>query len=793
MSRIVRRIAATLAVAALALVGQAAAQQYGNLAGSIIDRTTGDPVAGAEVIALDHGLRTRTDAAGRFRIAGVPAGPVLLQIRLVGYAPINQTVTVTSGREANYSFELVRSPTELTPIIVTANREEQSLADVAASVSVADTFRIRSGRTAGLHEVLRYEPGIQATSRFGLDDVNISVRGSGVRTNFGIRGVAIVMDGVPLTEPDGQTRLDMVELADARQVEVVRGPASALYGGSASGGALNIISKRAGDSPGARLKAQTGSFGFQKYDGSLGMSLGDRGAALLSGAYTWSDGFRQHNTQQVYRLGLRSEYSLGRSAQLALEANTSNLDVKIPGSLTLAEFEADPDQADPAKIRNDWARRDDRFRVGARFSNRLDLGTELSNHSYAFYSYRFLDHPIFQVLEQNLDRVQLGHRTGIPVRLGNVLLKSTVGVDFDRISGSDKRFVNVGGSRGPIVADGEIKLPNVGAYGQVEAWLSDAVSVTGGLRYDYVKYDLSDNLDPSRSSATSFAEWSPKGTISVRPSRGLTLYGSVAKGFEPPTLSEITASADPNETFNSALEPQRSTNYEIGLKTLLADRIFVSGAMYRTDIRGEFIARTVSVGSGPPTTVFDNAGKSRHRGIEIGATVLATSWLDVLTSYTLSDFVLQEFVGSVTAPDGSQQPVDFAGNALPGVPRHRIGGELRVRPVSGLTIGVGAEWQSKVFVDNGNTDQGTVYVRGFGPNPSITPVTFSAVPDYVLAHANLEYRFRSFMAFFSVENLFDKTYSANVSTNAADGRFYSAGAGRYLSAGIQLAAWSGGF
>lgn len=773
--------------------GVLAAQQTGTLQGTITDQQTTLGLRDVQIVLVELNRGTTTDAGGSYQFTDLPTGPVLVQIRRLGYGPVNETVVIRAGQVTALNRTLVQSPTELTPIVVTANRELQSLTDVAASISVADSNAIQSGRTAGLNEILRYEPGIQATSRFGLDDVKLSIRGSGMRANFGVRGVAVILDGVPVTEPDGQTRLDIIELASARQVEVVRGPVSALYGGSASGGAVNIISREAAESRGVTAKAQTGSFGFQKYDGGFGLALNDRGGALLRGAYTRSDGFREHNQQKVTRFNLKSDYRFGPRTQLALEGNTSDMDIKLPGSLTLGEFDADPNQADPGKVRQDWARLDKRWRAGARLTQDLHLGTDIQTHTYLFGGQRDLDHPIFQVIVQDLDRIQAGHRSRIPLASGRNPIRGTIGFDYDQMTGNDQRYVNQGGNRGPLLADADIRLPNLGVYGQVEAWLGQRWQLTAGVRYDEVTYDITDKLDPTQSAKTNFGEFSPKGTLSYRANESTSIYGSVARGFEPPTLAEMTASPDPNETFNTDLDPQRLTNYELGFKTLLASRVLLNGAGFYTDITGEFIARSVSVGGAPPTTVFENAGTSRHLGVELGATALVTDWLDVTASYTWSDFELTEFTGTTTAPDGSQVPTDFSGNRLPGVPQHRLGGEVRFRPLTGLTAGIGAEWQSRVFVDNANTEEGVLWVRGFGPNPSVNPVPFSAVPSFGLVNVNLMYRWRGATAFLSVENVFDKVYVGNVSINAADGRFYDSGAGRYLSAGIQLSVLSGGF
>lgn len=772
--------------------GSAAAQQVG-VSGSVRDAAGGAPVVDAEVL-LAGVATTRTDQEGRFRLEVNARDTVEVSVRKIGFAPQSRRVVLPSSGTTELEFRLQASTTTLVPMVVTATREQQSVADVPAAVAVADSFVIKAGRTAGLHEVLRYTPGMQATSRFGLDDVNLSIRGSGIRTTFGVRGVAIMLDGVPLTEPDGQTRLDLLELATAKQVEVLRGPASALYGGVASGGAINIISRTGAESRGASLRAQRGSFGFEKYDGAYGATFADdRGSVYVSGAHTWSDGFRDFNTNKMTRFTLRSDYKLGRYTRLGLDASTSDLDMRIPGALNETEFDADPYQAAVTNVNNRYARRDQRWRAGLRLDQGFLEGGAAQATAYGFYGGRTLDHPIFQLISQSLHRVQFGGRVRLPIdRLDNPRVRLTVGTDYDNLFGTDNRFANAAGSAGAPQYIGYISLPNFGVYSQVEARLAAPLTLISGVRYDRVRYDV-DKYGPTSpfSEEKAFDQVSPRVMLSWRLSPSVNVYGAVARGFEVPTNSELTTSPDPSQPVNDDLEPKTLWNYEVGVKTLVADRLFLDASVFRANVRGEFLPRTIPTPTGP-RPVFENAGRSRQTGFEVAATVLAAPWLDLIGSYTFADYVLTDFQAQQVQSDGSSQLVDFSGKKLPGVPRHRFGGEARFRPLQHLAASIGAEWQSRVFVENGNSEQGTVYFRAFG-SPQVQQQAFSAVPAYALVHLSASYELGPTTIFGSVENLFDKTYVGNITVNDGTGRFYSAGSGRYIALGASVAAFKGGF
>lgn len=779
-----------LATASLAL-GQAAPTPA-SVSGRVLDAATGKPLADVQVTAGLSAVAV-SDSTGAYTIGGLAAGRVEVRFRRIGFASVTRVADLTARGATHVDAALAAVVTQLEPVVVTATREARGIADVAAAVSVADSTAIKQGRSSGLHEVLRYTPGVQATSRYGLDDVNLSIRGSGIRTTFGVRGVAVLVDGVPLTEPDGLTRLDLIELASARQVEVVRGPASAIYGGTASGGAINIISRSGVESSGLTLRAQRGSFDFEKYDGSLGATFGDgRGSVFVSGAATHSSGFRIANANDMTRFNLRSDYRLDEKTRLGLDASTSNLNMRIPGALNLGEYNDDPYAAAPVNITNRYARRDERFRAGLRLDRRVDAGRPIETTTYFYYGGRTLDHPIYQVLDQNLHRVQLGGRVRLPVDAAiDPVVRLTVGADYDNLFGTDRRSVNQGGVAGARRANGYLSLPSLGVFAQSEARLGKRWTLTSGLRYDRVRYDIDDYLNPALSSNREFEQLSPKGTLSYRVNQGTSAYVSVARGFEVPTSGELTASPDPSQSLNTDLKPMTLVNYEIGLKTLVANRMFVDVALFRTNIRGEFISRSIPTSAGP-RTVYENAGRSRHTGLEVGWTALLTPKLDLVGSYTLSDFILTEFAALTVNSAGATVLTDFDGKTLPGVARHRLGGELRARPIAGLTAGVGAEWQSRTYVENSNADEGTVYFTNFG-STTVNAVPFRSVSPFALVHLNASYAWRGATFFASVENVFDKRYVGNITINDGQGRFYSAGAGRYLAAGISVAMSGGSY
>src|SRR6185369_7816145 len=213
-------------------------------------------------------------------------------VRRVGFAPVVVVLRVDGVTATQVDIPLQPVATILDPIVTSVTRDQRSLSEVAAAVSVADTSAIGRGRTVGLDETLRMKPGVEVSSPYGTDEVSIGIRGSAARGPQALRGIAVLLDGIPVTESDGRTRLDLIELAASRQVEVVRGPVSALFAGS-SGGVVNVVSRSGRDSRGFSIRALGGASDFLKYDGRAGgVFAGGRGSGFAAASYSSADGYR---------------------------------------------------------------------------------------------------------------------------------------------------------------------------------------------------------------------------------------------------------------------------------------------------------------------------------------------------------------------------------------------------------------------------------------------------------------------------------------------------------------------
>ncbi|HET6342852.1 MAG TPA: TonB-dependent receptor, partial [Gemmatimonadota bacterium] len=473
------------------------------------------------------------------------------------------------------------------------------------------------------------------------------------------------------------------------------------------------------------------------------------------------------------------DYLARPGTRVSFQATGSRLDSRLPGSLTLPQFDADPDAATPAAEAFDFGRDDDSYRAGARVETAAG-GAVLDGYFFYGGGNLFLAFPGV-ILDGDLRRVQGGgrYRSG---RVARLPLVATAGFDYDRFFGTSPLFENQAGTPGEVVDSGRFTNPALGAYAQAEWQASAAVTAILGLRYDRLTYWFESDMPggPPRRETT-VDQGSPRLSVRWRPDLVTSVYASVGRGFEAPALPELAP------TPSSPLRPVRPKslwNYEVGARRTMGNRMLVEGAVFLAAVRGEFIPIT---SDGMELT--ENASRSRNAGIELAVTTLATPWLDLSASYTFLDLQLLDYTTSVLDSTGAPVQVDFSGKRLPAVPRQRVTGEAQARPLDRLSLGVQVEWQGMVYVETGNADEGIWYFQR-EPGGDVQQVPFRAVPARALVHLNAAYRLGPVTLFGRIENLFGERYAGNVVANESFGQFYQTGSPRWASLGLSLAGWA---
>jgi iron complex outermembrane receptor protein len=653
-------------------------------------------------------------------------------------------------------------------VVVTATRAPQPSLQVPASVDRIQGDEIREGRPqVNLSESLGRVPGIVVQNRQNYaQDLQISSRGFGARSTFGVRGIRLIADGIPATMPDGQGQAATFSLSSAERIEVLRGPFSALYG-NASGGVISIETRDGPETPTAEGSLLAGSYDTWR----AGLLFGGQWDSLnaigdLSRFET--NGYREHSAARRDHLNAKLRYRLSEATSLTLIANSLRQpETQDPLGLSRADFEEDPRQVHPNALLFNTRKTVEQDQVGTTLSHRLASGrVEATLYGGERFVEQFLAIPlIFQAPAThsggvvNLDRVYGGGALRYFTDIGAVRL--SVGVEHERMEERRRGFLNNLGVAGELKRDEDNEVTSTDVYAQAEWRLAERWSLHGGLRQSRVRFTSDDNFiipgNPDDSGERDFRATTPVVGVLYRASPRLTLYGNLGRGFETPTFVELAyRPAGSGSGLNFDLEASRSRHAEVGLKTIMASAVRLNVALFDIVTQDEIVVDTNQGGR----AVFKNAGHTDRRGFELGAeTVLGGPW-DVRVAWTYLEATFRESfaAGTASVPAGSR---------LPGVPRAQLYGELRYRK-PGFFVQLEGLARSRVPVN----DQNSEFAGGFG--------VVNAVAGLVQERGR--WRISEFVR---IDNVADRNYAGSVIVNDANGRYYEPSPRRNMTVGIQ--------
>ena len=651
----------------------------------------------------------------------------------------------------------------LGPITITATRVEKDLDKIPAAVSTVGRDDIQLGtEQLGLDESLAGVPGLFMTNRYNFaQDLRVSIRGFGARSSFGIRGVKIIVDGIPETLPDGQGSVDGIDLGSAERITVLRGPSSSLYG-NASGGAILVESEKGPVVPFASGRATVGDFGFTNLQLKTGGEAG-RLNYLANLSDTSTDGYREHSEYENTQLNGRFEYAFeGGSTLLTTLHHTDQPLANDPGGLTVEEAALDPSQARDRNVEFDAGEALEQTRLGLLY--RTGFGADSDFEARVYNTRRDFSNklPFETGGAVALDRdfngaglkwTQRGELAGQRNRL-------LLGIDYDRQDDDRRRFDNLTGTIGALTFDQNELVTSTGVYLQNETLITDGSEITVGLRYDDIAFDVDDNylVDGDDSGKVDFDNLSPMVGVSYDLISGARLYATISTAFETPTTTEF---ANPDGGgFNQSLRPQESTNYEVGIRTRSGVQRFEL-ALFHITVDNELTPYELP--SQPGRTFYENAGASTRDGVELSYTRQLLRELEFTASYTYSDFVFDRF----TDADGNV----YDGNQIPGVPQHLAYFDLSWFGESGYFAKFDLAYTGELYADNANE----------------TSIDSSQVSNLRLGYVGL-YRELEVSPFLGVNNLTDESYNNNIRINAFGGRYYEPAPERNAYVGISLRA-----
>ena len=667
---------------------------------------------------------------------------------------------------------------EIQEVTVLGTRTLEKIIDLPFSVFRVDKKELAYGRKVSAKDVLADVPGLFLQSRYGNQDLRISIRGFGTRSNSGIRGVRILQDGIPESEPDGETVIDAVDFNSLGGVEVVKGNLSSLYA-NAPGGVINFISDLYFPQDYSTVINQVGKFGYRQNGFKLGLKNGNN-RFLLSYNYRNLDGYRQHSKEYQHLVNLVYEGYMDR-ATLTILGNFVNGLIKLPGSLTREEFFADPFQANPLAVSFDFKRITKKGRIGVRYKLEFDEADKNEIEITGYGDIKELERTDnqFYTLET---RYSLGsflrytNRTELFGR-NNIF---TCGMDYAYQSGPISDFDNIHGNKGISVQNEYSEsLSNIGFYllnhfnvvpDRFDIFLSGRFDRNVYAKDIFIPYGFTDTT-------RIFQKFAPKIAFNYKLSQSIALYTSYGIGFDVPALTELAntpLSSNIKYSMNPDLNVQKSGNFELGIKGNIINpgkkfmrKLFFEFTFFDYVIRDEIVPFTIN-----QNTYFRNAAKTNRLGIEAGVKSEPFEGVELTINYTITDFKYLNYPTVKFTTSGIEYK-DYTGNYVPSVPRNILNFilnyEFEILDNISILLLWDCDYISSMWVNDENSEIASPFFYGN-------------------AMAGINYSSNKFNAvlYIGAGNIFDKRYSGFININDYNGQYYETGEPRNFYSGLNI-------
>ncbi len=676
----------------------------------------------------------------------------------------------------------------LRDLVVSPSRAEQRSFDVPAAVQAVDSDTIRgAGPQVNLSEALNRVPGLTILNRHNYaQDLQLSIRGFGARSAFGIRGIRLLIDGIPATTPDGQGQGSSVSLTSTDRMEVLRGPLAQLYGNS-SGGVIQAFTRDAPDQAEFGAQYYAGSFGLRRSDWQYAGKLGASGGVGLVADYSTFgiDGFRANSATE--RKQFNGKLSFGPSEKTKVNVIFNRFDMPLardPLGLTAAQLAANRDQAGTNAIARDVRKIVTQNQLGTTITHSLDNDSSLTGRLY-FGNRENLGYQVGIAgtataaggwVGLNRDYYGTGLQYNASSKWGGVPVNWVAGFEYDRMQERRQAGAAALGQKTTTTRNEVNAADNTDFFAQGTASLSERFSVVGGVRHSTVRMNSSDDylIDGNGSGAISYQATSPVLGVTWHATDKVNLYANIGRGFETPTLAEMAYAGAGVPAFNTTLKAAGSHHFEIGAKWTPTPQSRVDFAVYQIETTDEIVVAS-SVGG---NSTFKNAPGTKRTGWELaGSNYFTPNWRGSLSVSQIDASFSQSFTTVSGAPPAAT--TILAGNKIPGIPQSSLFAELLWSSqtpgarASAMQLGTQAGVE---FLQSGRlfaNDTNTVAVDGYG--------TWALKASHGFAVGK-----GSLTAYARVDNLSDEKYVGSVIVNQANQQFFEPAPGRNWTLGVRL-------
>lgn len=668
-------------------------------------------------------------------------------------------------------------------MVVTAAPSAVSELDTPASVNVVNGDEMRQAAPrVNLSESLGAVPGLQVQNRQNYaQDLQLSIRGFGSRATYGVRGLRIYVDGIPATMPDGQGQTSNIDIGSLETIDVLRGPFSALYG-NASGGVINATSQTGSQPPTIETSSYYGSFGTWHYGMKATGAVGDGSHAgdvdyVVSTNRFTTRGSRDHSGARKNLANAKLGVRINDDSKLTLLFNSVDIKANDAGGLSDDEWQKNPRQS-PRGDQYNTRKTIKQTQAGLRYERQLSEQDDLSVMMYAGEreTTQYQSIPRAPQLKPThaggvIDLTR--HYQGVDTRWthrGELLVPVTftTGLDYETMSERRKGYENFVisngapqyGEKGNLRRNERNLMWNVDPYLQTQWQLTEKLSLDAGVRYSSVWFDSNDYyVTPGNgddSGEASYHKWLPAGSLKYALTDAWNLYVSAGRGFETPTINELSYRSGDQSGLNFGLQPSTNDSVEIGSKARIANGL-LTAALFQTDTDNEIVVDASSGGR----TSYKNAGKTRRQGIELGLDQqFADSWR-LKAAWTWLDAIYRTNVCDDTS---------CKGNRIPGIARNMGYASFGYQPEKGWYAGSDIRYMSDIMANDENT----------ATAPSWTVVGLTTGYKWSYGKMDMD-------LFGRVDNLFDRSYVGSVIVNESNGRYYEPAPGRHYGIGLNLA------
>ena len=655
-----------------------------------------------------------------------------------------------------YSQTTAKDSIILEEVIVSITKIRDSIKNTPYSISANDYSNFQNNaQQFYLSEYIERIPGIFISNDNNFaQDSRISIRGFGSRANFGIRGIKLIVDGVPETTPDGQSQIDNLNLELIKNIEVIRGTSSSVYGNS-SAGVIKIKSITDFDKNFSKISYSTGSHSQVKKQAFFGIKNKNSYYTVLVGE-TQAKGYRAYSDFKNSNFNLNFKKNFSKNSWLNVNFNiVSSPYARDAGGLTLNEVTDKRTQARKRNLQYKTEEDINHYKFSSSFNNEISKSVLFS--TYAFFSKRYYNGKIpvenGGAIKLNRDYWGIGLNFQI-----NRRSKTHIGIDFGNQNDLRKRFNNNKGEIGDLVLNQYEKFKNLGIY-LVNNFQIKNFTINSGFRYDLNRIEMEDLISENINlhDQITLKSFNPSLGINFKINKNSRLFINTSSGFETPTLNEYSASPI-GSGFNKDLKSQKNMGYELGASLFNLSKKFSLDIVFFESVTNDEVL-SYEDENFPDQKFYNNAGKSKRQGIEIAGLLKLNNTI-LSSSYSSGDYYFKDF---------SENSNDYSGNKIPGIPKNIFTLSLEHRTKNNVFLNFNFKNIGEIYADNSNVTK----------IDKFNTLNFKMGKEFEISKSVI-------YPYLIINNIFQSEYFDNIRINAFGGRYYEPAPKRTIFGGIRV-------